>query len=950
MIARALGPTLSHKNPTMTKYGLRARVLAFTILPTLIIGSLLAGYFTFHRHQQLEEYIIEQGISVIEPLAIASEYGMKQNSRELLKRLLGLTHRKNSSFIKSIAVFTKDNQLFVTSNFHRELNMLRLPKDATIPELTSVEYVDDFIILRTPILEEVTLTETDLLESKPQAVVGYISIQMDTDRATIIQYRDGALAILIVLASLVLSLYFGLNLVNVVIDPINRMVRAVYQIREGRLDTRVRGHMQGELDMLKNGINAMAKAIAEYHNEMQMNIDQATSDLRETLEQIEIQNVELDMAKKRAQEAARVKSEFLANMSHELRTPLNGVIGFAKQLFKTPLSSNQSDYLGTIEKSAKNLLNIINDILDFSKLEAGKLSLEQIPFSLRDVVNETMTLLAPSAHDKGLELSLRVHSEVPDLLSGDPLRLQQVLTNLTGNAIKFTEQGNIDVTISLQKMVEHNQVPLRIQIRDTGIGMSQQQQRQLFQPFNQADTSISRRYGGTGLGLVITQKLVQQMGGTIEVDSILEQGSLFTITLGMRLAGLTQEESQLHKSLQDEPVLLIEADPWARAACEAQLLEWKMRVSSVANLAAVDTLQQRHFITLLMGLSSMPDLQAIQRQLEQLPCHFDRLVFLLNSHDPKLQEALLGMGASYCLSKPVPHSKLLAALLAPQSFTPSHPALPVAKPKLALNVLAVDDNPANLKLITAMLGDLVSEVHSCQNGRQAVELAQRLEFDLIFMDIQMPILDGISAAQAIRQEGCNQQTPIIAVTAHAIPGERERLMAQGMDEYLAKPIDENQLEHLLQLFTQTPSLVQPGLVLESQAIAPSSPNPATLSVAAASTESGQGQLYDAELALRQAAGKPELAREMLELLLASLPETQSLLAQANDLLATELQAGIHKLAGGAAYCGMPALQALCHQLESALRHGETAETLEPELLELQDLLLQLQTHLHPQDE
>jgi len=370
----------------------------------------------------------------------------------------------------------------------------------------------------------------------------------------------------------------------------------------------------------------------------------------------------------------------------------------------------------------------------------------------------------------------------------------------------------------------------------------------------------------------------------------------------------------------------------------------------VANLAAVDTLQQRHFITLLMGLSSMPDLQAIQRQLEQLPCHFDRLVFLLNSHDPKLQEALLGMGASYCLSKPVPHSKLLAALLAPQSFTPSHPALPVAKPKLALNVLAVDDNPANLKLITAMLGDLVSEVHSCQNGRQAVELAQRLEFDLIFMDIQMPILDGISAAQAIRQEGCNQQTPIIAVTAHAIPGERERLMAQGMDEYLAKPIDENQLEHLLQLFTQTPSLVQPGLVLESQAIAPSSPNPATLSVAAASTESGQGQLYDAELALRQAAGKPELAREMLELLLASLPETQSLLAQANDLLATELQAGIHKLAGGAAYCGMPALQALCHQLESALRHGETAETLEPELLELQDLLLQLQTHLHPQDE
>lgn len=925
---------MSHKNLTMTKYGLRARVLAFTILPTLIIGCLLAGYFSFHRHQQLEAYIIEQGISVIEPLAIASEYGMKQNSRELLKRLLGLTHRKNSAFINSIAVFREDNQLFVTSNFHRGLDMLRLPKGEPIPELTTVDYQDDFIILRTPILEEVTLTESSLLDSKPQRAVGYISIQMNTDRALIIQYRDTAVAILVVLLGLGLSIYCGLNLVNVVIDPINRMVRAVYQIREGRLDTRVRGQMRGELDMLKNGINAMAKAIAEYHNEMQMNIDQATSDLRETLEQIEIQNVELDMAKKRAQEAARVKSEFLANMSHELRTPLNGVIGFAKQLFKTPLTSNQSDYLSTIEKSAKNLLNIINDILDFSKLEAGKLSLEQIPFSLRDVVNETMTLLAPSAHDKGLELSLRVNGDVPDLLSGDPLRLQQILTNLTGNAIKFTEQGNIDVTISLRKRVENQRVRLAIQIRDTGIGMSQQQQRQLFQPFNQADTSISRRYGGTGLGLVITQKLVQQMDGSIEVDSSLEQGSRFTVTLGMRLASQPHDESRAAISLQDQSILLVEADPWSRAACEAQLQEWRMQVTSVGSLSEAASRGLEAVTTLLIGLSSTPDLLALQQQLSQLPVRYSRLLFLLNSHEPRLQEQLLALGASHCLSKPVPHSKLLAALTLNHATTANAPQPVTSRSKLPLNVLAVDDNPANLKLITAMLGDLVAEVHSCQNGRQAVELAQRLEFDLIFMDIQMPILDGISATQTIRQEGCNQQTPIIAVTAHAIPGERERLMAQGMDEYLAKPIDEAQLEKLLRQFTQ-PLPGQAPTSPEPEVNSPEFTNPAISNPASSS-------LRDAELALRQAAGKPELAREMLELLLASLPEVQTLLAQASDASAAELLAGIHKLAGGAAYCGMPALQALCHQLESALRRGETVEQLEPELLELQDLLESLQ--------
>ncbi|MFB0954736.1 MAG: response regulator, partial [Aeromonadaceae bacterium] len=634
-------------------------------------------------------------------------------------------------------------------------------------------------------------------------------------------------------------------------------------------------------------------------------------------------------AKKRAQEAARVKSEFLANMSHELRTPLNGVIGFAKQLFKTPLTSNQSDYLSTIEKSAKNLLNIINDILDFSKLEAGKLSLEQIPFSLRDVVNETMTLLAPSAHDKGLELSLRVNGDVPDLLSGDPLRLQQILTNLTGNAIKFTEQGNIDVTISLRKRVENQRVRLAIQIRDTGIGMSQQQQRQLFQPFNQADTSISRRYGGTGLGLVITQKLVQQMDGSIEVDSSLEQGSRFTVTLGMRLASQPHDESRAAISLQDQSILLVEADPWSRAACEAQLQEWRMQVTSVGSLSEAASRGLETVTTLLIGLSSTPDLLALQQQLSQLPVRYSRLLFLLNSHEPRLQEQLLALGASHCLSKPVPHSKLLAALTLNHTATANAPQPVTSRSKLPLNVLAVDDNPANLKLITAMLGDLVAEVHSCQNGRQAVELAQRLEFDLIFMDIQMPILDGISATQTIRQEGCNQQTPIIAVTAHAIPGERERLMAQGMDEYLAKPIDEAQLEKLLRQFTQP----LPGQ-------APTSPEPEVNNPAISNPASSS--LRDAELALRQAAGKPELAREMLELLLASLPEVQTLLAQASDASAAELLAGIHKLAGGAAYCGMPALQALCHQLESALRRGETVEQLEPELLELQDLLESLQ--------
>lgn len=263
--------------------------------------------------------------------------------------------------------------------------------------------------------------------------------------------------------------------------PISNMVSMVDRIRRGHLGSRIEGQMLGELDTLKNGINAMAVSLSEYHSEMQQSIDQATSDLRETLEQLEIQNVELDIAKKDAQEAARIKSEFLANMSHELRTPLNGVIGFTRQMLKTRLTPSQRDYLQTIEKSANNLLTIINDILDFSKLEAGKLMLENIPFDFQDTVDEVMRLLAPMAHEKGLELNLRVENRIPSGVIGDPLRIQQVLTNLIGNASKFTERGQIDVEASL-KLDREDIVEVQFKVRDTGIGISERQQSQLFQP------------------------------------------------------------------------------------------------------------------------------------------------------------------------------------------------------------------------------------------------------------------------------------------------------------------------------------------------------------------------------------------------------------------------------------------------------------------------------------
>lgn len=905
----------------MTKYGLRARVLAFTILPTLIIGGLIAGYFTFHRYHQLENNLIDQGINIIEPLAIASEYGMTQHSRESLKRLIGLTHRKNSPFIKSIAVFTQDNQLFVTSNYHRDFSQLRLPDGSVIPALTSVSFNGDDIILRTPIQAETSLDGFPLPSDLEPPVIGYISMQLATDRAIVLQYRDAFFAVVIVLIGLAISTLFGFRLVKSVTQPITDMVQAVHRIREGRLDTRVSGQLTGELDMLKNGINAMAKALSEYHEEMQQNIDQATSDLRETLEQIEIQNVELDMAKKRAQEAARVKSEFLANMSHELRTPLNGVIGFTRQLLKTSLTPSQTDYMQTIEKSARNLLGIINDILDFSKLEAGKLQLEHIPFSLRDTLNETMHLLGPSAHDKQLELSLQVDAAVPDYLTGDPMRLQQVLTNLTGNAIKFTERGNVDVRVEQTGESSGNKVRLRVLIRDTGIGISEEQQRQLFQAFNQADSSISRRYGGTGLGLVITQKLVQQMGGQIRFESELGKGSVFSFNLELDVSPLPQTERLPLDRILGKRVWLLEPDPFTHASLLALLAEWQLDVHSLTVDEEWPQMSSQDMV--LIGSSTLHSPQQVIARLDGLDGQQNTIV-MLSSHEPSLYDAMLAHGAVHCLSKPINHRKLLHALLSPEAARST--PLPAPSQRTgqeikvqAVKVLAVDDNAANLKLIAAMLKEMVTEVVVCKNGKEAVNLAQSQPFDIIFMDIQMPVMDGISATQAIRHHSLNTETPIVAVTAHAIPGERERLIRQGMDDYLAKPIDEGMLAQLITDFAHRRH-----------------------------QNHGDRQI-DWDLAVRQAAGKQALAKEMLTMLLASFDEVEPLLEAALEGTAddAEVLAQLHRLNGGCAYSGVPGLQRLLSQLEQQLRDGVPVSDLEPELLELQDALEQVRREAPP---
>ncbi|WP_369788956.1 two-component sensor histidine kinase BarA [Rouxiella sp. WC2420] len=902
----------------MTKYSLRARMMILILAPTLMIGLLLSTFFVVHRYNELQNQLIDSGASIIEPLAVASEYGMTFRERAPITRLIDRLHRTHSDIVRAISVYDGNNLLFASSNPLRDTALMQVKADEPMPQQLTQLRSGDSLILRTPIMaENHTSADENTFRESPGHNLGYISIELDLSSVRLQQYQEAFVSTLLLLLCLGIATLFAYRLVRDVTGPIRNMVNTVDRIRRGQLDSRVEGNMLGELSMLKNGINSMAMSLTAYHEEVQQNIDQATSDLRETLEQMEIQNVELDLAKKRAQEAARIKSEFLANMSHELRTPLNGVIGFTRQTLKTQLSPTQTDYLQTIERSANNLLTIINDVLDFSKLEAGKLVLEHITFSLREMLDEVVILLAHSAHDKGLELTINVHSNVPEFVLGDPMRLQQVVTNLLGNAIKFTENGNIDINVELRSQ-KNAQVELEMQFHDTGIGISERQQAQLFQAFRQADASITRRHGGTGLGLVITQRLVKEMGGDISFYSQLNRGSTFWFHVTLELNESHHQRPRSMACLRDKKLAYIEANPTATKAVKEMLSSMPIEVIHRTSQAL---LPDEHYDFIVYGMPILLNhhLNDYEERLQQLLSQCDRLILALPSQFQISAEQLKDKGVYACLNKPLSSVRLLPYLLEdPKNFIEednSHDK------RLPMTVMAVDDNPANLKLIGALLEELVETTLLCNSGEEAIELAKNVNMDVILMDIQMPNIDGIRTSELIHLLPHHITTPIVAVTAHSLSGEREQFIKAGMEDYLSKPIDEGMLKVVLARYhsSQIPPPHSAGQVQKS---APEDVSPKTL---------------DWALALRQSANKEGLANDLLQMLIDFLPEVSG---RVNAIIQGEkddsIVALIHKLHGSCSYSGVPRLKQLCFYIEQQLRKNASNEELEPEWLELLD--------------